>query len=100
MHDIRRIRDDGAAFDAALARRGLPAVAETILARDAARSEEHTSELQSLMRRSYDVFCLKKKTHLEIRLLLEHKINTSTTHNTETTVVPQIHHQCSNHTHQ
>src|SRR3546814_4559942 len=26
------------------------------------RSEEHTSELQSLMRRSYDVFCLKKKT--------------------------------------
>src|SRR3546814_12276753 len=27
-----------------------------------ARSEEHTSELQSLMRISYDVFCLKKKT--------------------------------------
>src|SRR3546814_8694226 len=27
----------------------------------AARSEEHTSELQSLMRISYDVFCLKKK---------------------------------------
>src|SRR3546814_10770851 len=26
------------------------------------RSEEHTSELQSLMRSSYDVFCLKKKT--------------------------------------
>src|SRR3546814_3760526 len=25
------------------------------------RSEEHTSELQSLMRLSYDVFCLKKK---------------------------------------
>src|SRR3546814_8836560 len=25
------------------------------------RSEEHTSELQSLMRISYDVFCLKKK---------------------------------------
>src|SRR3546814_1735299 len=28
----------------------------------AARSEEHTSELQSLMRTSYAVFCLKKKT--------------------------------------
>src|SRR3546814_8132865 len=28
---------------------------------DALRSEEHTSELQSLMRISYDVFCLKKK---------------------------------------
>src|SRR3546814_2756381 len=27
----------------------------------APRSEEHTSELQSLMRRSYAVFCLKKK---------------------------------------
>src|SRR3546814_5007936 len=33
--------------------------------RDAApmRSEEHTSELQSLMRISYAVFCLKQKTH-------------------------------------
>src|SRR3546814_4285791 len=28
----------------------------------AERSEEHTSELQSLMRSSYAVFCLKKKT--------------------------------------
>src|SRR3546814_3938118 len=27
------------------------------------RSEEHTSELQSLMRLSYAVFCLQKKTH-------------------------------------
>src|SRR3546814_3216910 len=30
---------------------------------EAARSEEHTSELQSLMRISYAVFCLKKKKH-------------------------------------
>src|SRR3546814_46879 len=30
---------------------------------DKARSEEHTSELQSLMRISYAVFCLKKKKH-------------------------------------
>src|SRR3546814_9794065 len=29
------------------------------------RSEEHTSELQSLMRNSYAVFCLKKTTNLE-----------------------------------
>src|SRR3546814_6786008 len=28
------------------------------------RSEEHTSELQSLMRTSYAVFCLKKKKHI------------------------------------
>src|SRR3546814_8322369 len=31
--------------------------------REGARSEEHTSELQSLMRISYAVFCLKKKNH-------------------------------------
>src|SRR3546814_7512729 len=31
--------------------------------RAAIRSEEHTSELQSLMRISYAVFCLKKKNH-------------------------------------
>src|SRR3546814_5987495 len=30
-----------------------------------ARSEEHTSELQSLMRISYAVFCLKKKKHTQ-----------------------------------
>src|SRR3546814_10075102 len=30
------------------------------------RSEEHTSELQSLMRISYAVFCLKKKKHTTI----------------------------------
>src|SRR3546814_4168475 len=33
----------------------------TIKNRDFQRSEEHTSELQSLMRISYAVFCLKKK---------------------------------------
>src|SRR3546814_2663566 len=32
---------------------------------DALRSEEHTSELQSLMRISYAVFCLKKKKTLK-----------------------------------
>src|SRR3546814_6671462 len=34
-----------------------------------ARSEEHTSELQSLMRISYAVFCLKKKTITKSLLL-------------------------------
>src|SRR3546814_1559849 len=33
----------------------------------ALRSEEHTSELQSLMRSSYAVFCLKNKTSIIIR---------------------------------
>src|SRR3546814_10011076 len=36
----------------------------THLGRAAGRSEEHTSELQSLMRISYAVFCLKKKNKL------------------------------------
>src|SRR3546814_10201736 len=36
--------------------------AETRSALARVRSEEHTSELQSLMRSSYDVLCLKKKT--------------------------------------
>src|SRR3546814_8811676 len=34
-----------------------------LLDRHALRSEEHTSELQSLMRISYAVFCLKKKNY-------------------------------------
>src|SRR3546814_1944750 len=34
---------------------------EDLVRRAAVRSEEHTSELQSLMRISYAVFCLKKK---------------------------------------
>src|SRR3546814_4400246 len=42
-----------------LERRLFPAVGTL---RNTLRSEEHTSELQSLMRISYAVFCLKKKT--------------------------------------
>src|SRR3546814_8151296 len=40
------------------------AVADAVEAA-ARRSEEHTSELQSLMRISYAVFCLKKKTETQ-----------------------------------
>src|SRR3546814_2547220 len=36
------------------------------------RSEEHTSELQSLMRISYAVFCLKKKNYLLISFINFH----------------------------
>src|SRR3546814_5480563 len=39
------------------------------------RSEEHTSELQSLMRISYAVFCLKKKKERQIQLTAK-EINT------------------------
>src|SRR3546814_2647453 len=38
------------------------------------RSEEHTSELQSLMRISYAVFCLKKKKKIYNKKLITHKI--------------------------
>src|SRR3546814_9204461 len=38
-----------------------PAPAALAHTRDRLRSEEHTSELQSLMRNSYAVFCLKKQ---------------------------------------
>src|SRR3546814_7422978 len=44
----------------------LDAVAET----RATRSEEHTSELQSLMRISYAVFCLKKKINNHNKTIL------------------------------
>src|SRR3546814_4600683 len=45
-----------------LARRSMPSRPLLPSAPAAPRSEEHTSELQSLMRISYAVFCLKKKT--------------------------------------
>src|SRR3546814_4472800 len=45
----------------------------TLLTAEGFRSEEHTSELQSLMRISYAVFCLKKKT--------KHNKPLTTTHN-------------------
>src|SRR3546814_7434129 len=53
----------------ALGQAGVVVVIEGVVAQAGnqaqARSEEHTSELQSLMRISYAVFCLKKKKHTE-----------------------------------
>src|SRR3546814_2876233 len=55
------------------------------------RSEEHTSELQSLMRISYAVFCLKKKNKDHIQRIQKKYYNTNTyqinysTTNTDTT---------------
>src|SRR3546814_1072153 len=42
------------------------------------RSEEHTSELQSLMRISYAVFCLKKKNGNQVHNLPKQRKNTIT----------------------
>src|SRR3546814_4114546 len=55
-------RRDHAAFAAAPQRRYKLFVGIYIELLLSLRSEEHTSELQSLMRISYAVFCLKKKT--------------------------------------
>src|SRR3546814_8885047 len=44
--------------------------AEPVEQRGEPRSEEHTSELQSLMRISYAVFCLKKKNRRDLREML------------------------------
>src|SRR3546814_4857900 len=49
------------------------------------RSEEHTSELQSLMRISYAVFCLKKIIHINMTVLYQfHKTNLDSEHTNDT----------------
>src|SRR3546814_969536 len=59
--------DDVGHPGAAGAHRGERLVARRVDEGDLARSEEHTSELQSLMRISYAVFCLKKKKKKHIK---------------------------------
>src|SRR3546814_9198346 len=53
---LETLRVDLAMAKGAVAGRALNTIGELAM-----RSEEHTSELQSLMRNSYAVFCLKKK---------------------------------------
>src|SRR3546814_1043878 len=61
FHQANPMKQRGNAWDVA--------EAITYLASPAGRrSEEHTSELQSLMRISYAVFCLKKKQHTDKRI--------------------------------
>src|SRR3546814_4799367 len=43
-----------------------------LLVENMRRSEEHTSELQSLMRNSYAVFCLKKKKNIDTNSTITH----------------------------
>src|SRR3546814_1049455 len=54
-------------------------------ARIAKRSEEHTSELQSLMRISYAVFCLKKKKKSTLNSSNSNQQNTTSRHQIHTT---------------
>src|SRR3546814_9416404 len=46
------------------------------LCKHGGRSEEHTSELQSLMRISYAVFCLKKKHNTQNETDIHHRTDT------------------------
>ena len=52
MHDIRAIRANAAAFDAALARRGLPSASAEILARDTQRRAAQTALQEKQARRN------------------------------------------------
>src|SRR3546814_4596018 len=63
---LQDVGDQGAAAYRALARIPLVAPVRMPADRRGERSEEHTSELQSLMRISYAVFCLKKKKQNKI----------------------------------
>src|SRR3546814_8199561 len=60
----------------ALVRQGLPATPDL---QAVLRSEEHTSELQSLMRISYAVFCLKKKKTIQNIQIQQNSRNKITT---------------------
>src|SRR3546814_6855900 len=53
------------------------------------RSEEHTSELQSLMRISYAVFCLKKKKHTKHTLIINHTHTTKDINTYDHTELPR-----------
>src|SRR3546814_4461406 len=62
---------DGACRYAEGRRRACPRVRQGGARPSDARSEEHTSELQSLMRISYAVFCLKKNKNTQTPLLTQ-----------------------------
>src|SRR3546814_8165370 len=73
---------------------------EKLLEKGYVRSEEHTSELQSLMRISYAVFCLKKKTtpyeHITSTIYTSTKVETepqqtNITHTQTITITSNIH---------
>src|SRR3546814_7053400 len=80
-------RGDGGQCFRVVDQHGEPAWIWTIPARSR-RSEEHTSELQSLMRISYAVFCLKKKRTNTTKVTT---LNSTTT-NPPAHIPPEEHH--------
>src|SRR3546814_7800678 len=73
---LSRIAKEGRKYGVSL---GLITQRPSDLAEGVLRSEEHTSELQSLMRISYAVFCLKKKTNKQRFQHTDYKLQTHTT---------------------
>src|SRR3546814_4369936 len=71
---VRRWRDASSSSEKSLACTSRAMISRSL------RSEEHTSELQSLMRISYAVFCLKKKTN-DTYTYYEYKQTTRHYHN-------------------
>src|SRR3546814_3452243 len=89
--DNQRLPSDQNARFSASARSVLSQVKKSPLAFRPKRSEEHTSELQSLMRISYAVFCLKKKKNKNNIIQSTYLINlthqkTTIPHNSTTTL--------------
>src|SRR3546814_7805622 len=87
-----KVSDTGAGIPADI----LANIFEPFFTTKEVRSEEHTSELQSLMRISYAVFCLKKKTRhhqSRLRYVYLHALrthphqNTPLTNTTDLTVI-------------
>src|SRR3546814_8445991 len=78
----RYFRSQNSPATGRLGRTGIPTDFALLAGSLAGRSEEHTSELQSLMRISYAVFCLKKKT----------KLNNSTYHHNHIPTTPSTLH--------
>src|SRR3546814_5036857 len=79
-HCAHRARHDAGTHDAAHTEALSPTSFATVRFKSSGdrpygrRSEEHTSELQSLMRCSYAVFCLKKKNNAQINSDSAHEI--------------------------
>src|SRR3546814_2068191 len=88
----------GAAFAVCWAS-SIPSISGITMSDSSRRSEEHTSELQSLMRISYAVFCLKKKKKTKdehehrhtLQLTKQRNSGTTTVHDTQTDTSHSIH---------
>src|SRR3546814_3214874 len=76
-----RIANEEAAACRAIGTEGLAILREAARRAGPGRSEEHTSEIQSLMRISYAVFCLKKKNNKQYTDTLYNTLGIQASHN-------------------